>query len=391
MSIWADMPRYSHVMIGIGGGLVIHADGKRVSIDVLSDVITPEIANAGYFVVYRHRNMPLDKANDIVNEAYRYYSQSYGFSPYFRSLKKKWKRREDTTQFCSRLVAHAFRAAGYSLTTLADVRVLPIDLYRICQGDEWLDVTSDLIDMFFSPKKELFLSEIDGISMPDFWQATELLMREAAENRRNFLDIVHKSAKSRLQIEAELLKLVSLRLELVKMARHDPEVIDAKLSDSMKKVLAQLPELLDLALLPDLSLLIESSTVNMTISGDKHRNQAPFIGFPTDGILQKMRMQREAGNLFWFLLMGELGMLIIAAKLTPQPELEFFQIAAETYADEFLGVVPVIDDDLSMRLNAVQNGFLWVESESERDICRKICCVIIAVLQSIVVARMTNK
>jgi hypothetical protein len=373
-------------MIGVGGGLVIHADGKRVSIDVISDVIGAELADAALFSVYRYQRLSPQASAEIVKAAYRYYSQSYGFIPYFGSVKIRPRRREDTTQFCSRLVAHAYRCAGYSLTTLADARVLPLDLYRICQSDEWRDVTAEFIEEGFSPDVEhalagIGMEEICGMNLQDFLKRSGQTMREASALQRDFLHMQHKSLRDRLHVEGLLSQYVSLQFDLAKATRIAPDSMDEPVTGWVEKVLAQLPALLDLAALPDVGLLVAPSPERLMIAGEETNDLPTFVGLPAPAVVQQMRCASETVRIYAYLLLAELGMSVIATQFTQDVRFQPFRDIGIKYAKAFLAVVPVVDD-LPARLSAASKGFLWVESESDRETCRGLCDTVIKLLQA---------
>src|SRR5579872_441080 len=187
------LPHYSHVMLGVGSGLVIHADGKRVSIDVISQIIRPSMSDAARFQVYRYSGLGSAVAEAIVTSAYRYYDQSYGFIPFFSDPRKALRRRkEDTTQFCSRLVAHAYRSGGITLTELADSKVLPLDLYRICQQASWRDVSAEFIDERLDGRVRQVLVDADmeqklGIALSEIFARGDEQVLKGARIQRDFL------------------------------------------------------------------------------------------------------------------------------------------------------------------------------------------------------------
>jgi uncharacterized protein YycO len=138
---------YSHVMLGIGAGLIIHADGKTVSIENAVDALQYETEEASKFGVYRRCDMTVELADQIVSAAIRYYKQKYKFLTFFKNFVRGSAEGEgDTTQFCSRLVAHAYRSAGLLPTELPDNKVLPVDLYQICRLPPWEDVTAEFTE-----------------------------------------------------------------------------------------------------------------------------------------------------------------------------------------------------------------------------------------------------
>lgn len=391
VSLFRRLPSHTHAMIGIGGGLVIHADGKLVTIDVISDIIRPEMDDAAHFVVYRHQLLPPKSTANVVKAAYRYYSQSYGFAPYFGRAVDRPRRKEDTTQFCSRLIAHAYRTAGHELTKLTDNRVLPLDLFRICQGAEWCDVTAEFVEEDISEEvtKTLGKTDLDtvvGMSLEHFLARSEQTMRKAASVQREFLHMQHKSLRNRLNMEEALAEYVRLQLETAYVSLKVPDSMDESDIGWVKSVLAQLPALLDLALVPDIECLVTRVQNRLMIAGEESNDQIAFVGLPAPAVVQQMRVSTEVTRIYAYLLLADLGMRTIASWLTQSAEHERFTAVGQRYGEGLLAVVPLVDR-LAERLAETSQGFLWVDSESDRTVCRGHCDSLLRVLQQIDVVR----
>src|SRR5690606_4075524 len=144
ISIFDRIPKYSHVILGLDGGIVIHADGKSVEIEVITDALHIATAEQAHYTIYRHKGISDVTRQKISLEAIRYYSQKYSFSPFFQKSstlsKKSTSSNEDTTQFCSRLVAYVYRVSGVELSNLPDHKVLPVDLFKVCSLPPWEDI-----------------------------------------------------------------------------------------------------------------------------------------------------------------------------------------------------------------------------------------------------------
>lgn len=384
VSPFISFPHHSHVMLGIGGGLVIHADGKRVNIDVISDVIRHSMSDEATFRVYRRTGLSPELAQAAVKAAYRYYDQAYGFLSYFRRQTDKPRRNKDATQFCSRLVAHAYRSVGMPLTSLPDARVLPVDLYRICQGEHWQNVSDEFVEHTPAHPSEVdrifedmgFMEQM-GMPLKDFLIKTDRSIQGAAELQKDFLHLQHKNVKDTLQVEAQLGQFVSLQLQLALALRKEPQTLDEDDAARICRVLEQLPALLGYAELPDLELIVPPPSP-LYSSGGKP-DTAAFVGLPAATVIHEMQMARESAKLYGYLLLAEFGMLSIASRLSNDAKFAVFLEVRLEHAHRFLAAVPPIDAT-ELRLEVFQNGFLWVESETLRGQFRHMSSNVVEVL-----------
>jgi hypothetical protein len=200
--------RYSHVMLGVGDGLIIHADGKTVAVEVISDALHHATSEASRFQVYRRRDASVDVTAKIVTSAMRYYNQRYRFSTYFNTDPGG-----DTTMFCSRLVAHAYRSAGAQLTPLQDNRVLPVDLYQICQSKEWMEITSEfVVEPVDAAVDELFpsieLPDQGSMSLSEFLAHVDALITDRARMLKQREQIRYDSTREILYGDVSFPKCV---------------------------------------------------------------------------------------------------------------------------------------------------------------------------------------
>jgi hypothetical protein len=218
--------KFSHVMLGLDGGLIIHADGKTVAVEVISDALHYQTKDVSIFRVYRRKDMSKDFADKIAQSAMRYYNQEYSFVTFFRKDVE-----EDTTQFCSRLVAHAYRSAGLPLTQLLDNKVLPVDLYQICQSDIWEDITEEFIQRLPSSAidKSAPSIELPGqgkVSLSQWLRDTDRLILELARRRKQTLEEKYKNIQTLLQIEALLGGFCVIQFQLSKQISLDPSTLE---------------------------------------------------------------------------------------------------------------------------------------------------------------------
>src|SRR5690606_40510835 len=77
ISIFGRIPKYSHVILGLDGGIVIHADGKSVEIEVITDALHIATAEQAHYTIYRHKGISDVTRQKISLEAIRYYRQKY--------------------------------------------------------------------------------------------------------------------------------------------------------------------------------------------------------------------------------------------------------------------------------------------------------------------------
>ena len=141
------LARYSHVMLGIRPGLVIHSDGRSVKIATLHDALHGRTIEESRFRVVRPQP-PLDSGDEerVFSEAKYFLNERYSFifgrtSTRFGRLMHR--RRPLTHPFCSELVASAYAAIGRPIVDQPADTVLPVDLEIACVPPDWIDVTAD--------------------------------------------------------------------------------------------------------------------------------------------------------------------------------------------------------------------------------------------------------
>jgi hypothetical protein len=384
LPIRKKLTRYSHVMLGAGGGVIVHADGKTVSVEVVSDALRFGKPDAVRFEVYRRDDMTPELGAAIAHAGVRYYNQKYRFSSYFsKSDTEPAPGKGDTTQFCSRLVAHAYRAADLALCPLDDNRVLPVDLFDICQSPPWRNITEQCVDSPI-PKEALDLLppiEIPGhgiVSIPDFLENTTKQGAELAKILKRAQELRYEVIKDAMNTEAMLALLVAAQLELAKGLRVVPDQIDDKRADEIVRVLEQLSKLLDLAELPNLELIVKKSGLN-SLPGDEP-NIGAYAGMASPAVIEEMLLVRETLRIFTYLTLAEIGMFTILAHHVPHERFKPFRAVKAEYAQRFIDALPDVDR-LPERTVASENGFLWVEADGDRSTCRTMALNIIQSLK----------
>ncbi len=374
--------RYSHVMLGVGGGLIIHADGKSVAVEVISDALHHHTKEASVFQIYRRKDISQELAEKVVKSAMRYFGQKYRFSTYFAKPDAG-----DTTQFCSRLVTHAYRSAGISLTSLTDNRVLPVDLYQICQSPAWNDVSVEFVQPPPSPAiNELFptidLPSQGELSLSDFLTHSDTLILEAARLTKENIKLQYDTTHTLLHNEALLARFSSLQFALSKQIYLTPNALEDTFAHRITRVLAQLEALLALSRLPSIDMLVADSFLNAV---ENQKDIGLYAGYPTPLAIREMQASREAITIFSYLLLAEIGLLTILAHRTPHEKFEQFRSVKSKYADQFAAALQPFDDFSCYE--RVEDLFRWVEEESDRATCQEVFGRIVAALKIIAILR----
>jgi uncharacterized protein YycO len=368
--------KYSHVMLGMGGGLIIHADGQKVAIEVISDALRWQTDEALRFQIYRREDISQDIADKIVKSAVRYYSQPYQFLKYFAKSKEG-----DTTLFCSELIAHAYRAADVPLTSRPDNKVLPVDLYQICQSDMWRDISAEFVQEPL-PLAADELIEIPGqgeIPLSDFLAHLDALPLEQARRAKQIMELQYDNMRDVLRAEVLLGEFHSLQFASAKQICLKPRTLSDKSATRIVRILEQLQALSDLSQLPSIELLVGESLLNTVEEGQT--NIGLYAGFPPPLAIREMQMAREAVTIYSYLLFARIGLCTILAHYTPLEEYKHFRTAKRKYANQFFAAVPSINDLLSYENR--KDLFKWVEGESDRTTCQVDFHNIIAALKVI--------
>ncbi|HEY3458121.1 MAG TPA: hypothetical protein VGK64_26300 [Bryobacteraceae bacterium] len=373
---------FSHVMLGVGGGLIIHADGKTVAVEIVADALHQETNEAALFLVYRRRDISPDLANKIAKWAVRYYHQKYRFFSYFGEGAEG-----DTTQFCSRLVAHAYRAAGLPLATLPDHRVLPLDLYRICQSDSWTDISAAFVQPAPDPAADAQLGpiEIPGrgeMPLSAFIRHADALLRNAARLNKEQIELQYETTRLLLENEALLAKFCAVQFDISKKIRIAPDAINDMVAPRIARVLAQLDSLLALSLLPDIELLVTQSFLN---TGDGQTDVPLYAGYLPPSAIHEMEVARTIVTIYTYLFFAETGLFTILAHHTPHEKFEPFRAVKREDPDSFLAALQPFHN-FSLYQNR-PDTFAWVDLETDRATCRATFANILAALQVIEILR----
>jgi hypothetical protein len=369
LNLRARLGAWSHVLLALGGGTVIHADGRSVVIETAREVF--DISGGElHFRVFRRNGLSERHIAAITAEAKRYLAQKYSFRKYFKgSGGAPGRKREDTTQFCSRLVAHSFAAAGLPFSARPEHRVLPIDLYAACQILPWREVTSDVARRRWKGSSVGFLERIEvpgrgERSMTEFFEETGVLMDHVADLQKMKEYTALKTYSDILVSEMTLGQYASALLDLAKQVRIDPSQLEDRASEAIIRVLEQIGSLLDLALLPDLDVIVQRLNF-----GESEQDIATYAGRLRPSELHRFRRAREMLRLLSYLIFAETGLGVLVAHATNAPKFAHFRTAKREYAERFLAALKNMPD-VSEHDGSAQDLFAWVTSEADRKVAR---------------------
>lgn len=395
ISIFDRIPRYSHVLLGLDGGIVIHADGKSVEIEVITDALHIATSEQGNYSIYRLKGISDETRQKISSEAIRYYNQKYAFSPFFRKISDVSKqapvRREDTTQFCSRLVACAYRAAGIELTDIPDRKVLPVDLYRICSTPQWEDITQEFESSPISDDIDGIIDPIKGpngeeLTVSSFMGATSALLKKNAALLAKFEKYKYELLKDQLRTEALLAQFCSAQFDKAKHVRIQPGEIDENVAEVISRVLGQVDALLELSKIPDLKLLATDTFATLDSDGC---DKGTYVGFPTTRAMRELELSREEIRVYAYLLFAETGIFTILAHYMPKENYRMFEVTDRRIADKFIASITRSGDLTAY--DKPQELFTWIDNEEDRSMSRKVLVSIVAGLKVIDILRSASK
>ncbi|WP_416769624.1 YiiX/YebB-like N1pC/P60 family cysteine hydrolase [Pseudomonas sp. RHF3.3-3] len=367
----AIVPDFSHVMLGAGDGLVIHADGKKVTLQVASKELN--IKNSTY-EIYRNHSISEDTARKIAEAGVHYLEQQYDFTKYF--LKGSAL---DFTQFCSRLVAQAYRFIGIPLSDLPDHKVLPVDIHRQCQLPDWKNVTAESLLPPLPENHDLegmhALVMNDGTSLSEFLDRTDSLIMSGLQQQVKIEEALHKSTLDIMKGQELAAQYCAAKFTLFQSLREQPEKINEQNVQDIGEVLSQLETLLDIAALPDLELLIKDSASNSNGGADQ---RAPYAGLPTNVEIREQNKARETIRYLSYFLMAEIGLLSILAQFDQSDKLAKFKKINPDYIKEFCNALP---DTLNTHPNELDNTFPWVTNLEFQAVYRAVYSNVISAIR----------
>lgn len=366
----AKVGPWKHVMLAVGNGLVIHADGHKVAIENARDVIVPG-DEEGHFKILRRDDLSEETSRQIASEAQRYLEQKYSFFNYFRVVKSgRIRKRKNFTQYCSQLVAHAYVSAGLPFSALPEHRVLPIDLFIACQAGPWRDVTSEILQpprIARDRRTEEALAALPfGLDFIDrFFEETDKLLGDVADNGKLLAYHSLGSYDQTIQIVSGLKEHGKAMYQMALLLRYDVTLIDDELSLMIARLMEQVEELLHLPLIPDLAAIVPP-----LYGGDEGRLIPAYAGRPTLAELRDRQLDGEMFRLMGYVLFMETGLTALVARLTKKPELEHYAKLDHGYAKLFLNSLPHLPS-ISAVDRPSEASFAWIKDAKQRSTTKR--------------------
>jgi hypothetical protein len=235
---------YSHVMLCVEQGVVIHADGSSVTADPIWKIL--EGVSPAHFRAYRLPKLADDPklAARVATEAQRLLGQPYSFvygrrSRWFGRLLHRDVRH--TLPFCSELVATVYSKLGAPLSAGVPDLILPLDIERACKGDDWRDVTS-----------EYLMADVPApwrgvkIDTPNRTLTVEELLDEGPQKAifearaQLFRMLLEQAAATEDSLE-QIAQIGRLRLAKAQLLARDPRLLCQEDLDWARRVVAALP------------------------------------------------------------------------------------------------------------------------------------------------------
>lgn len=365
------LPVFSHVMLGTGVGTIIHADGTKVALEVVTDALSVKDAS---YEIYRNSLIGEDTANSIAEAGIHYLEQAYNFTNYFSACSA-----EDATQFCSSLVAQAYRAVGMPLSQRPDNKVLPIDLHRSCQQPGWQNVTalsrhtplpqSAALDSINIPVSD------ESLSLSEFFEKTDKLIQEGAHLHVRNQEALHNHTRQLVQSQAVIARTSAALFTEFQALREAPARMTIQHAQYIERTLSQLDNLLNLADLPDVELLLKENTINRGRADNSH---ALYAGLPTNPEIRDNEKAAETLKLLAYLLMAEIGLCCILSRYGENPVIAKFKGVDASYLETFENALP---KTLSAPFHDPDHAYPWVINPDFQAVYRAVYGNVITALK----------
>jgi hypothetical protein len=219
-------------MLGMSPGVVIHADGESVKMELFADALGSDLSPDRFRVV-RRDDPPLTDVEQVslAYEAQRFFKQQYYFiygrtsGPLGRALRD---RRGITFPFCSELVATAYLAIGRPVASLSPDRTLPVDLEQHCIPPVWRDVSSAFhmdIPSGMIPGMDSIQVGERMVPFRDFFTESDRLMQQGAALTIQTAATKHSGALLLVEACVSLQAAKSMALNIAKLMALKSELL----------------------------------------------------------------------------------------------------------------------------------------------------------------------
>jgi hypothetical protein len=381
------LARYSHVMLVLSPGLVIHADGKSVKVQPLADVVLEEAGPGGFRAMRLVGDQLNDRSNGrahdrgrqvVAEEALKFYNQKYSFiygrrsgwmgSLFHRSSTKSFP-------FCSELISAAYGAAGLKICNLPYDRTLPVDLEAQCVPPLWKDVT-DEFDMEIpsaSPLDHETISLEDGeLTLSEFLAAADRLLESTNRADADFVDVTHQSVISQIRACVLFQQIRGFEFQMAKLGAVVPESLLGNVN-SVRRDLASLPSLYE-TLNQGLSLPSPSTAESIRAIFPNLRPDAQvYEGFPSILDLQDFELLGTSISFAALALRLETVLTAIAVPLGfPLKNVDRFGKITRGMVEPFLDTIPPFTQDQLDPLRSKIPNFTMPASDQFQQEVRRI-------------------
>lgn len=241
--------RYSHVMLGVSQGVVIHADGKTTKMEKFTDAIHGRQIDRKNLLVLRPANPLLSESESLrlVRAAQFFLQQKYSFIPGRATSvvgRLLHRRRPLTHPFCSELVAFAYAAIGRQIARRPADRVLPLDLEIHCKEPGWKDVTEEYI----TPDDPTGLGHIEipvagrVMPLPEFLIQTDRLLEQSWDHNVQQANLLYETAHSCIQPCVLVQQLRSAQFDISKALALNPQLLFTEHAELVRSDLGALED-----------------------------------------------------------------------------------------------------------------------------------------------------
>jgi hypothetical protein len=376
--------RYSHVMLVLSPGLVIHADGKSVKVQPLADIVLEETDRSRFratrFVGDQLKDRSNGRAHDrgrqaLAEEALKFYNQKYSF---IYGRRPGWMgsflHRSSTKSFpfCSELISAAYGAAGHKICNLPYDRTLPLDLEAQCVPPLWKDVT-DEFDMEIpssSPlDRETISLEDEELTLSQFLAAADRLLKSTNRADADFVDVTYQFVISQIRACVLFQQIRSFELQMAKLGAVVPESLLGNV-DAVRRDLASLPSFNE-TLNQGLGLPSSSTAESIRALFPNLRPDAPvYEGFPSIQDLQHFELLGASISFGALALRLETVLTAIAVPLGfPLKNVDRFSKITRGMVEPFLDAIPPFaQDQLDPLRSKIPNFTMPTSDEFQQQI-----------------------